>query len=71
MLIADVRDIKEWYDLYITGYSWGIYSLDHLKTKLNEWESKESDWVDKPDFESYCALVIGLRKAILEIERGL
>ena len=63
-------DTSFWIRVYTDYYKDGTFSLGHLKEKLCQLESAESEWANHRNCKSYLASVEALKSVIWRIENG-
>ena len=63
-------DTSFWVKWYTDYYKDGTFSLEHLKEKLRQLESVESEWVNHRNHKSYSSSVDALKIVLWRIENG-
>ncbi len=63
-------DTSFWIKWYTDYYKDGIFSLEHLKEKLCQLKSVESEWENYRNYKSYYASVDALKVVIWRIENN-
>lgn len=63
------RDLSWWIEWYTDCYKMGAFSLEHLKEKLSDLESVESEWANHINRNLYYNSVKALRIVIDKINK--